>query len=93
METFYNPEPGDQGNIALLTHSIDVIEDGILAYPYKEPVADIKAIYDDVEFCNAHFPVYDSNPQCAAQACLSKKSKYWWKSMITESLNREETKA
>jgi hypothetical protein len=36
LETFYNPKPGDQGNIALLTQSHDVIEGEMLAYPYKE---------------------------------------------------------
>jgi hypothetical protein len=35
FETFYNPKPGDQGNIPLLTHSDDVIEDELFAYPYK----------------------------------------------------------
>jgi hypothetical protein len=38
-------------------------------------------------------PEYDSNPQSAAQALLSKKSKHWWKAMITEFLNGEEKKA
>jgi hypothetical protein len=50
METFYNPKPGDQGNIALLTQSHDVIEDEMFAYPYKEPVAAIETSSDDVEF-------------------------------------------
>jgi hypothetical protein len=27
LETFYNPKPGDKGNIALLTHSNDISED------------------------------------------------------------------
>jgi hypothetical protein len=31
LETFYNPKPGDQGNIAPLTQSHDVIEDEMLA--------------------------------------------------------------
>jgi hypothetical protein len=91
LERFYNPKPGDQGSIALLTH--DVIEDEMLAYPYKEPVADIETISYDSECRNSHLPEYDSNPQSAAQALLSKKSKYWWKSMITEFLNCEEKRA
>jgi hypothetical protein len=41
-------------------------------------------------FCNAHLPEYDSNPQSAAQALISKKSKHWWKAMITDFLNGEE---
>jgi hypothetical protein len=35
LETFYNPKPGDQGNIALLTQSNDVVDDEMLAHPYK----------------------------------------------------------
>jgi hypothetical protein len=31
LETFCNPKPGDQGNIALLTQSHDVIEDEMFA--------------------------------------------------------------
>jgi hypothetical protein len=73
LETFYNPKPGDKSNIALLTQ--DTCTDEILAYPYKEPDADQEIIHDNVEFCNAHLPEYDSNPQSAAQALLSKKSK------------------
>jgi hypothetical protein len=76
LETFYNPKPGDQGNIALLTQSHDVFEDEMFAYPYKEPVADIETSSDNVEFWNAHLPKYDSNPQSAVQDLLSKKSKY-----------------
>jgi Reverse transcriptase (RNA-dependent DNA polymerase) len=53
----------------------------------------IKNINDDVGFYNAHLPEYDSNPQSSAQALLSKKSKHWWKAMITEFLNCEEKKA
>jgi hypothetical protein len=87
LETFYNPKPGDQSNIALLTYSNDNDEDEMIAYPYKEPGADLEIITDDVEFCNAHLPEYDSNLQSAAQALLSKKSKHWWKAMITEFLN------
>jgi hypothetical protein len=93
LETFYNPQPGDKGNIALLTHGNDTCEDEMLAYPYKEPDTDIKNICDDMEFCNAHLHEYDSNPQSAAQDLLSKKSKHWWKAMITEFLNCEEKKA
>jgi hypothetical protein len=48
----------------------------MLAYPYKAPGADLEIINHDVEFCNAHLPEYDSNPQSAAQALLSKKSKH-----------------
>jgi hypothetical protein len=65
----------------------------MLAYPYKEPVADIETTSDDVELCNAHLPEYDSNPQYASQVLLSKKSKYWRKYTITEFLNCEEKKA
>jgi hypothetical protein len=65
LETFYNPKPGDQGNIALLTHSNDTNEDEVLAYPYKEPGADLEIISDNVEFCNAHLREYNSNPQSA----------------------------
>jgi hypothetical protein len=75
----YNPKPGDKSNIALITHSNDINEDEKLDYPYKEPGADLEIISDDVEFCNAHLPEYDSNPQSAAQDPLSKKSKHWWK--------------
>jgi hypothetical protein len=56
LETFYNPKPGDNSNIALLTHSNDIIEDEMLGYPYKAPDADLANITDDVEFCNAHLP-------------------------------------
>jgi hypothetical protein len=77
LETFYNPKPGDQGNIALLTQSHAVIEDEMLTYPYKEPVADIETTCDDVEFCKAHLPGYDSNLQSATQALLSKKSEIY----------------
>jgi hypothetical protein len=71
LATFYNPKRGDKSNIALLTHSDDICDDEMLAYPsYKEPGADLE-ISDDVEFCNAHLPEYDSNPQSAAQALLS----------------------
>jgi hypothetical protein len=76
LETFYNPKPGDQGNIALLIHSNDISENEMLAYPYKEHDTDLEIINDDVEFCNAHLPEYDCNPQSAAQALLSKKSKH-----------------
>jgi hypothetical protein len=93
METFYNPKPGDKSNIALLTYDNDICEDELLAYPYKEPGTDLEISSDDIEFCNAHLPEYDSNPQSAAQALLSKKSKHWWKAMITEFLNCEEKKA
>jgi hypothetical protein len=93
LETFYNPKPGDKGNIALHTHSNDISEDEMLASPYKEPDADLEIISDDVEFCNAHLPEYYSNPKSAAQALLSKKSKQWWKTMINEFLNCEEKKA
>jgi hypothetical protein len=93
LETFYNPQPGDKGSIALRTHNIDTCEDEMLAYPYREPDTDIKNISDDVEFCNAHLPEYDSSPQSVAQALLSKKSKHWWKAMIAEFLNCEEKKA
>jgi hypothetical protein len=65
----------------------------MLAYPYKERDTETKNISDDLEFCNAHLPEYDSNPQSAAQALVSKKSKHWWKAMITELLNCEEKKA
>jgi hypothetical protein len=44
----------------------------LLAYPYTEPVEDIKTSHDDIEFCNAHLPECDSNPQSAAQALPSK---------------------
>jgi hypothetical protein len=70
LETFYNPKPGDENNIALLTHGNH--NDETLANPYKEPGADLEIISDDVEFCNAHLPEYDSNPQSAAQALLRK---------------------
>jgi hypothetical protein len=33
LETFYNPKPGDKGNIALLTHDNDTCEDEMFAYP------------------------------------------------------------
>jgi Reverse transcriptase (RNA-dependent DNA polymerase) len=89
----YWRKPGDQGNIPLLTQSCDLIKDEMLAYPYKEPCADLQIISDDVEFCNAHLPEYDSSPQSAAQALLSKKSNHWWKSMTTEFHNCEEKKA
>jgi hypothetical protein len=61
----------------------------MLAYPYKEPDTDIKIVNDDVEFCNAHLPEYDSNPKSASQALLSKKSKHCWKAMTTELINCE----
>jgi Reverse transcriptase (RNA-dependent DNA polymerase) len=93
LETFYNPKPGDKSNIALRTHDNNTCEDELLALPYKEPGADLEIISDDVEFCNANLAEYDSNPQSAAQALLSKKSKHWWKAMITEFLNCEERKA
>jgi Reverse transcriptase (RNA-dependent DNA polymerase) len=93
LETFYNPKPGDKSNTALLTHSNDINEDEMLDYPYTETGADIEIICDDVEFSNAHLPEYDNNPQPAAQALLSKKSKHWWKAMITEFLNCEGKKA
>jgi Reverse transcriptase (RNA-dependent DNA polymerase) len=93
LETFYNPNPGDRSNIALLTHDYNICEDEFLAYPYKNPGTDLEIITDDVEFCNAHLPEYDSNPQSDAQALLSKKSKHWWKAMITEFLHCEEKKA
>jgi Reverse transcriptase (RNA-dependent DNA polymerase) len=92
LETFYNPKPGDKSKIALLTHSNES-KDEILAYPYKEPGADLEIISDDVEFCNAHLLEYDSNPQSAAQALLIKKSKHWWKAMTTKFLICEEKKA
>jgi hypothetical protein len=41
---------------------------------------------------SAHLPDYDTNPRSAAQALLSKKSKYSRNSMITEFLNSEEKK-
>jgi hypothetical protein len=91
LETFYNPQPGDKSNIALLTHSND--DDEMLAYPYKAPDADLEIISNNVELCNVHLPEYDSNPQSAAQDLLSKKSKHWWKAMITGFLNCEEKKA
>jgi hypothetical protein len=91
-ETFYNPKPGDKGNNAILTHSNDISEDDMLASPYKEPGANLELISDDIAFCNAHLPEYNSNPQSAAQALLRKKSKHWWKAMITEFLNCEEKK-
>jgi hypothetical protein len=50
LETFYNPKPGDKGNIALLTHDDDTCEDEMLAYPYKDPDTYLKIISDDVEF-------------------------------------------
>jgi hypothetical protein len=84
LETFYNPKPGDKSNIALLTHDYNTCEDELLAYPYKDPGADLEISSNNVEFCNTHLPEYDSNPQSAAQALLSKKSKHWWKAMITE---------
>jgi hypothetical protein len=87
LETFYNPKPGDKSNIALLTHSND--DDEKLAYPYKDPGADLEIIINNVEFCNAHLPEYESSPQ-SAQALLSKISKHLWKAMITEFLNCEE---
>jgi hypothetical protein len=64
----------------------------MLAYPYKDPGADLEIISNNVDFCNAHLPEYDSNPQSAVQALLSKMSKHWWKAMITEFLNCEEKK-
>jgi hypothetical protein len=67
----------------LLTHDYNTCDDELLAYPYKEPGADLEIISDDKEFCNAHLPEYDSNPQSA---------KHWWKAMITEFLNCEEKK-
>jgi hypothetical protein len=66
LETFYNPKPGDKSNIAFLTHSNDINEDEMLA-------ADLEIISEDVEFCNAHLPEYDSKPQSAAQALLMQK--------------------
>jgi hypothetical protein len=33
LETFYNPKPGDKGNIALRTYNNDTCEDEMLAYP------------------------------------------------------------
>jgi hypothetical protein len=93
VETFYNAKPGDKSNIALLAHDNDTWKDEILAYPSKDPDTDIKNISDNVEFCNAHLPEYESNPQSAAQALLSKKSKHWWKAMIAEFLNCEGKKA
>jgi hypothetical protein len=89
LERFCNPKPGNQGNIALLTQSDEVIEDDMLACPYEEPGADLEIIRDDDEFSTAHLPEYDSNPQSAAQALLSKKSKHWWKAMITEFLKSQ----
>jgi hypothetical protein len=74
LETFYNPKPGDKSNIALLTHDDNTCEDELLAYPYKESGADLEIIQDNIEFCNANLPEYDSNPQSASQALLSKKS-------------------
>ena len=81
----------------MLTHDDTICEEELLAYPYKEPGADLEIIqdnvtHDDIEFCNVHIHEYDGTPQSAAQALLSKKSKYWWKSMITEFLNCEERK-
>jgi hypothetical protein len=72
LETFYNPKPGDKSNIALLTQDNDTCKDEILAYPYKEPDADLETIHDNVEFCNAHLPEYDGNPQSDVQDLLSK---------------------
>jgi hypothetical protein len=92
FETFYYPKPGDRSNIALLTHDDNTYEDELLTYPYKDPDTDLENVSDDVEFCNAHLPEYDSNPQSAAQALLCKKSKHWWKAIITEFLNCEEKK-
>jgi hypothetical protein len=53
----------------------------------------LKSIVMMFEFCIAHLPEYDSNPQSAAQALLRKKFKHWWKAMITELLNCEEKKS
>jgi Reverse transcriptase (RNA-dependent DNA polymerase) len=64
----------------------------MFAYTYKEPVEVVQPSNADIEFCNAYLPECDSNPQSAAQALLSKKPKYGWKSMITEFLNCEEKK-
>jgi hypothetical protein len=72
LETFYNPKPGDQGSIALLAQSHNAVEDEMFAYPYKESITDIDKNNDDVEFCSSYLPEYDSNPQSAAQALLSK---------------------
>jgi hypothetical protein len=55
----------------------------MLAYPDKDPGDNLEIISNTVEFCNTHLPEYDSNPQSAAQALLSKTSKHWWKAMIT----------
>jgi hypothetical protein len=41
LETFYNPKPGSKHNIALLA------QDEMLAYPYKEPGADLEIISED----------------------------------------------
>jgi hypothetical protein len=48
LDTFYNPKPGDKGNVALLTQSNDNNEDEMLAYPYEEPAADLEINSDDV---------------------------------------------
>jgi hypothetical protein len=92
-DTFYNPKPVDQGNIALLTYCRHKDEDEMIAYPYKESGADLEIITDNVEFCNAHLPEYESNPQYAAQDLLSNKTNHWWKAMITDFLNCEDKKA
>jgi hypothetical protein len=56
LETFSTPKPNN------------TCDDELLAYPYKEPGADLEIISNNIEFCNALLPEYDSNPQSAAQA-------------------------
>jgi hypothetical protein len=76
LETFYNPKPSGQGNFALCTQSNVRDEDELLAYPYNEkPSDDIKNVTsnENIEFCHAHLPKYDSNPQSADQVHLTKK--------------------
>jgi hypothetical protein len=85
LDTFYNPKQGDKSNVALLTHDNHTCADELLAFPYNNPGADLEIISNNVEFCNAHLPEYDNNPQSADQALLGKKSKHWWKAMISES--------
>jgi hypothetical protein len=48
LETFYNPKTGDLSNIALLTHDNNTCEDELLAYPYKDPGADLEIISNDI---------------------------------------------
>jgi hypothetical protein len=90
LETFCNPQPGGQVNFA---HRIAINEDALLAYPYNEcPEIETLTSNENTEFCHVHLPEYDNNPQSAAQFLLRKKSKCWWKSMITGFLSCEERK-